>query len=180
MIRLSSRRRIDVVASSGMLRITVRPKPHVIETVSVCAIFVFSAGILYRDWPQTPIAIRFFFLFVAVSVALSLLYRYSGTEVIEFDMHRLIITKGIRGWERTNEYSVRDCRQLEWSGGGEDEPRGLRCKVGLRTVTFGDHISEDESIEILTALQRSLPDVAQKMCYQGDVKEHFITLGLGR
>ena len=179
MNRLSSGRRIDVVASSGMLRVTVCPKPHWIETLSVCAIFVFTAGLLYRDWSQTPPAIRIFFLFVVISVALSLLYRYSGAEVIELDMYRLTVTKGIRGWERTNEYSVGDCSQLEWSGGGEDESRGLKCKVGMRTVTFAEHISEDESIEILTALQRSLPDVAQKMCHQGEVKQHFTTLGIG-
>jgi hypothetical protein len=78
------------------------------------------------------------------------------------------------------EYKVEDCRELERSEGSEGRPAGLQCKVGWKTVKVCEDLSEDESIEILTDLQRSLPDVAQKTCSYPKSKEHFLTLGLGK
>jgi hypothetical protein len=45
---------------------------------------------------------------------------------------------------------------------------------------LGKDMSEDEAVEVLTALQASLPGVAQKLCSYPNSKDHFITLGLGR
>lgn len=50
------------------------------------------------------------------------------------------------------------------------------CKVG-RWPKFGNGLTEGNATEILSALHRTLPDVAQK--YPGG-REHFITLGLNK
>ena len=113
-----------------------------------------------------------------VSAALGLLYQLSGTEVIECDAQKLTVCKEVHGWERKREYRVEDCSELEWTEGTEDKHQGLRCKVGWRTVAFGEHLSENQAIEILTALQRTLPETVQKMCSYPEGKKHFITLGL--
>jgi len=41
-------------------------------------------------------------------------------------------------------------------------------------------LSEKDAIEIMTALQQTLPDVAQKICAYPGEKEHFLTLGLNK
>jgi UTP:GlnB (protein PII) uridylyltransferase len=41
-------------------------------------------------------------------------------------------------------------------------------------------LSEGDAIETLAVLQRSLPDVAQKLCCHPAAKEHFLTLGPGK
>jgi hypothetical protein len=80
------------------------------------------------------------------------------------------ISKQILGWNRTREYSVSDCRELQWHTQGEGVSYGLECEVGWRTIKFGEHISEDEAIDVLSALQSNLPDVAQRMCAMPDTR----------
>jgi hypothetical protein len=127
---------------------------------------------------QQPLHVLFVWGFVSASLAL--IYQISVTEAVEFDSQRITVCKEIRGWEREKEYSVENCSQLEWSQGSEGQPPALNCKVGWRTVKLCQDLSEDESIEILAALQRSLPDVAQKVCSYPNLKEHFLTLGLDK
>jgi hypothetical protein len=67
------------------------------------------------------------------------------------------ISKQILGWNRTREYSVSDCRELQWHTQGEGVSYGLECEVGWRTIKFGEHISEDEAIDVLSALQSTYP-----------------------
>ena len=120
------------------------------------------------------------FIWGFVTASLALIYQLSVTQVIEFDSQRITVCKEIRGWERKEEYRVEDCSELEWSEGSEHQPAMLRCKADRRTVKVCEDLSEDESIEILTALQRRLPDVAQKLCSYPRSKEHFLTLGIGK
>jgi len=105
-------------------------------------------------------------------------YQLSGSEVIEFDARQLRITKDILGWTRVTEHPIEACTELELHEKGEDDPCGLQCKVGWRTVKFGAYISEEQAIRILTALQRELPDVAYRLGTSPEGKKHFITLGL--
>ncbi len=114
------------------------------------------------------------------STVLGLIYQMSGTEVFEFDAEKLTISKGVHGWERKREYPVKDCSELEWMEGSEDKHAALKCRVGWKTITLGEYISEAQAIEILTALQRTLPDVAQIMCSFPEGKKHFISLGLNK
>lgn len=107
-------------------------------------------------------------------------YQLFGEEIIEFDSQKLTVRKGVHGWERKREYQIEECRELEWESDSEGNPAALKCRVGWRSITFGKYLSEDNAHEILTALQRNLPDVAQKICAYPGGKEHFLTLGLGR
>jgi hypothetical protein len=67
---------------------------------------------------------------------------------------------------------------MEWMRGAEETPQRLQCKIGPRTIGFGENLTEDQAIQVLTALQRSLPEVAHQLCSYPDSKAHFITLGL--
>jgi hypothetical protein len=49
----------------------------------------------------------------------------------------------------------------------------------LRTIKLFEDLSETESIEILTALQKYLPEVAQKVCSYPQSREHFLSLNIG-
>ena len=96
--------------------------------------------------------------------AAGLMFRWSRVEVIEIDANKITVCKDFRGWERRREYKVSDCREMEWMERSDDSPQRLRCKSGWRTVTFADGISENQAIQILTALQQTLPGVAQQLC----------------
>ena len=172
--------KVDVLASSGMLTVTVHPKPHWLVALLELAGMVVFVTIIYRSWRQMDLTLRIIFSAGFISTGLGLLYQMSGTEVIEFAEQKLTVSKGVHGWERKREYQVEDCSELEWIEGSEDTHAGLKCKVGWRTIKFGEYISETEAIGILTALQETLPDVAQKMCSFPEGKEHFISLGLNK
>ena len=47
-----------------------------------------------------------------------------------------------------------------------------------RNAENAEYITEDEAMEILTAIQNTLPDVAQKITATRDKKNHFTTLKL--
>jgi len=72
-----------------------------------------------------------------------------------------------------------DGSNLEWEEGRKGGSY-LTCKVARWQIKFGNRLSENDANEILSALQRTLPDVAQKICAYPGGKEHFITLGLNR
>jgi len=61
------------------------------------------------------------------------------------------------------EYRIEDCRSLEPHVKGKGDAYGLQCKVGWRTVRFAEYISEEQANEVLSTLQKELPDVAGKL-----------------
>jgi hypothetical protein len=72
-------------------------------------------------------------------------------------------------------------RELGWrKAKGEGHEDGLQSKVGWRTIKFGEYISKDEAIAMLTALERNMPDLAQQLCAMPDTskRRHFTTLDL--
>ena len=54
----------------------------------------------------------------------------------------------------------------------------MQFKHGWRTIRIGENLSENQALEILTALQQSVPEAAQQVCSYPDGKKHFTTLGL--
>lgn len=133
----------------------------------------------YRSWPNMSLTFRFLTVWGILSGIAALIFQLSGSEIIEFDAENLTITKEIHGWERKREYKVKECRELEWMQAAEDTPPKMQCKIGHRKIAFGENLTEDQAIQILTALQECLPEVAQQMCSYPGSKSHFITLGLG-
>lgn len=126
-----------------------------------------------------PILFRGIFIWGVIGALLTLIYQLSGTQLIEFDQLRITTCKEVHGWERKKEYKVEDCTEFQWDEGAEGQRQGLKCKVGWKTVMICEGLSEDETTAILVALQKYLPDVAQRICSQPSDKEHFLTLGLG-
>ena len=171
--------KVELTANSGMLCVTVHPRPHWLAGLVVLVGDLIFAAVLYQFWSLTPLSIRVFWIVILVSTLLSSVYEFFGEEIIEFDSPKLTIRKGIHGWERKREYQINECSELEWDAGRKGRSY-LTCKVGRWPKQFGNRLSENDASEILSALQRTLPDVAQKICAHPDAKEHFITLGLNR
>jgi hypothetical protein len=169
---------IDISANSGMLRVTVHPgRSWLVVLLGVGGIIIFGI-MMYRNWASMSHMFRVLFVWALISGTAALIFQLSGTEIIEIDAQRLIVRKEVHGWERKREYNVEECRELEWMQGVENTPQRLQCKIGWRTVRFGEDLTENQAIEILAALQQSLPDVAQQLCAYPEEKKHFITLGL--
>jgi hypothetical protein len=172
--------RIRIVSSSGMLRVTIPPRRSWLLILLEIAVFLAGVIWVYGFWTRISPLFHVLFIWGFVSAALALIYQLSVTQVVEFDSQRMTLCKEINGWERKKECKIEECSELEWSEGSEGEREALKCKVGRRTVKVCQDVSEAESIQILTALQRSLPEVAQKVCSYPDFKEHFLTLGLNK
>jgi hypothetical protein len=171
---------VEISATSGTLRVTVHPKPNwflMLVEVAVVAFFVVS---LHNDWHRMTLLPRGVWLWAIASAVVAWFYQLSGSEIIEFDAQKLTIRKDILGWQRTREYSIEDCHELEWrEEKGKNGKCRLQCKVGWRTVTFGEYVSDEKAIEVLTVLQGQLPDLAQKLLVSPDfTKKHFTTLNL--
>jgi hypothetical protein len=169
------RRKVDVLASSGMLRIAVNPERR--AGLAGLAFDVVFFAILYRYWFVGTYFMRVFWILLLVSSFVGLAYELLGEENIEINSRTLTIRKGIHGWERQREYQITECSELRWEQGRKGNSY-LTCKAGRWPITFGNRVSEDDSIKILSALQSELPDVAQQICAYPGGKEHFITLGL--
>jgi hypothetical protein len=172
-------KRTNIVFSSGTLCVSIPPRRSwawlSIEIVALAAIVITA----YVLWPITSSLLHALFVGVIVTDCLSALYRLSVTQSIQFDSLYIAKCKDFRGWERRSRYKVEDCAELEWSTGTEHSPAGLNCKVRLRTIKLFEDLSETESIEILTALQKYLPEVAQKVCSYPQSREHFLSLNIG-
>jgi hypothetical protein len=171
--------KIDVVASSGMLCVTIHPRPNLQAALAALGGDVIFPVVLYRVWSAIPFSIRIVWLALLPFILLSSVYEFFGEEIVEIDSQKLTIRKGIHGWERKREYQIDECSNLEWSAGRKGGSH-LTCKVGRWPITFAKRLSETDGDEIFLALQRTLPDVAQKICTSTGNKEHFITLGLRR
>ena len=169
---------VEISTSSGTLRVTVYPGrswPLALLELSVLAGVIVAT---YRNWATMSRMLRGAFIFALVSGVAGLIFQFSGTETIEIDSNRITLCKDIHGWERKREYQTKECRELEWMEGSGDTSQRLQFKNAWRTITFGKDLTEDQAIQILTALQKALPEVAQRLCSYPEGKKHFLTLGL--
>src|SRR5881394_368264 len=157
-------RAIEVAALSGTLRVTVAPKPAwILLLVEGGGILIFSFY-AFRGWASMPLWNRALLIWIVAGAVVAWFYQLSGSEVVEFDAQKLSISKNILWWTRTSEYLLDRCRELEWHDAtSEGDSSRLQCKVGWRTVKFAKYTSEDEATEILTALQKNLPEVATQL-----------------
>lgn len=168
---------IEISTSSGTLRVTVHPaRTWLIFPVEFVVLIAFVAQIS-ENWGKMSPLLRYAFVGGIMLGAIRLIFR-SGVEIIEIDAEKITLSKDARGWERKRQYRINECRELEWMQSTEDNPQRLQCKVGWKTVTFGAGLTENQAIEILTALQQTLPNAAQQLCSYPEGKKHFITLGL--
>src|SRR5579863_3226873 len=113
--RSNTRSRIDLVFSSGMLRVTIPPRRS--WFLVLLEIAVFSIGLIwvYGLWARVSLLFHALLIWGFISAFLALVYQLSVTQVTEFDSQRITVCKEIHGWERKKEYRVEDCSELEWS-----------------------------------------------------------------
>ena len=169
---------IEISTSSGMLRVNVHPARSWPLIVLEAGMLTAFAVLTYEYWGKIS---HLFRALLAVVIALSpieLVLQWSEVETIEIDSDKITLCRDIRGWERRREYRIKECRELEWMEGSEDRPQRLQFKTGWKSITFGRNLTETQGIQVLTALQQVLPDVAQQLCSYPEGKKHFITLGL--
>lgn len=176
---LKQEAQVEISTLSGMLHVTVHPKTHWLLMLVEVAIIVILDVSLFREWAAISLLFRGLLLWGTIAAVIAWFYQLSGSEVIEIDPQYLSLHKSVLGWDRTSKYRIGDCRELEYREQGENDRFGLQCKVGWKTIRFGEYISEDKAIEILTLLQREFPDIAEKLLATPDSsKKHFMVLGL--
>ncbi len=90
--------KVDVVASSGMLCVTVHPRDQWQAGLVALGGDVLFSALLYHFWSFTPLSIRIIWIVILISTLLSLVYQFLGEEIIEIDSQKLTIRKGIHGW----------------------------------------------------------------------------------
>ena len=105
--------KIDIVASSGILRVTVPPRrPWFLILATIATDLAFLA-MIHNSWAQMPLWFQIFIIWVFVSSGIGLVFQLSVTQIIELDSLRLKVCKDFHGWERKREYEVADCSDLE-------------------------------------------------------------------
>jgi hypothetical protein len=140
------------------------------------AIIALFGLLSLRSWQTEPLLVRIASVAVVIGGIGGWFAQLFGfSEEIEFDQKSLRVRTETFGWERTREYPIEQCTDLQVQDrtGG---PHGLQCRIGWRTIEFGDYLSEQQAIEVLSALQDAMPDVAPKLLPSVDIT----TLGLGR
>jgi hypothetical protein len=167
--------KIEIVAASGVLRVRVSPRQHWLWILSEAVLIAVFGGYAARYWAAMPSMLKVFSAWGIGGAIVAWLYQLSGSEVIEFDATGIRIRKDILGWERLREYQIKDCSELDVHPKGDGDDYGIQCKVGWRTIRFGEYVSEDQANEIFSVLRRDLPNVAARL---GASPTHFTTLGL--
>ena len=168
--------RVDLVTSSGSLRITIRQRPRYVLWEGAIAM---AAGVfVWWMWPKFSPRLHLWIIGAFVLDVFGILFRLTGSEIIEIDSQHMKIIKEIHGWERKREFDVASCSELQWVSSSEGSRQGLQCKAGWKTIRFGSSLSENQALEIMTELQRALPQVAETLFSEPDAKKHFVTLDL--
>lgn len=138
-----------------MLRVTIRPGrtwPFLLLEIGGLIIFAVLA---YQSWTRVSQEFRGVFILAVLAGAAELMFQLSGIEIMEVNASKIMLTKDVHGWERKREYEIKECRELEWIEGTEDKSQRLQLKTGWRTITFGNNLTENQAIQILTALQQT-------------------------
>ncbi len=109
-------RAVDMVAASGMLRVTVDPKPAWLPMCGEAVGIVIFVVFVFHGWASMTMWYRVLLVWGIGSATVAWLYQLSGSEIIEFDAQKLVITKHILGWSRTSAYPISDCRCPRMAG----------------------------------------------------------------
>jgi hypothetical protein len=127
-------RAVEITALSGTLRVTINPRPAWVLLFIEALLAVVFGVMGFRGWGSMATGYRVCLIWAVASAVIVWFYQLSGSEVVEFDAQKIIISKQILGWNRATEYSVSDCRELQWHTQSEEDSYGLECKVGWRTI----------------------------------------------
>ena len=154
---------MDIVASAETMRVTLRSNPRArLIHVAVAVIAVIVGVILAQSGRSSSP----FFGLVVVALWSSL----AASETIEIDDQKLVIRRKNLGWTRTSEYEIDKCTDFR---ANERQnwifPTALWCKVGERTIRFGQDMSYDQVAQVILALKRNLPHAADQLLMRTDI-----------
>lgn len=176
--RLTAKAEIAYV--SGILQITIEHPFNFLRLCMDALSFLFLGWVEIHTWSVSTLFPKAIMVFASIGTLADLAYQMGGPEVIEFSSDGLRIRTSYLGWERDLQYPLDKCSELSWQpDNNRHKDRALECKVGWKKVRFGRYLNETQTSEILTDLQRYLPDVAQRIGLSlGSEKSHFTRLGL--
>ena len=147
---------MDIVAGSGTMRVTLRSNPRarlIHVAVAVIAAVIVGVFILLGLGAQSGRFASFpLFGFVLFTLWSSL----PASETIEIDNQKLVIRREKLGWTRTSEYEIDKCTDFR---ANEKQnwillPTAMWCKVGERTINFGQDMSYDQVAQVILELKR--------------------------
>jgi hypothetical protein len=178
LFRLSAK--TEVAYISGVLRVAIE---HELNFSRLCLdglIFAWVAWEEIGSWSKSSLFSRAIMVFVSVAAVADLSYQMTGSESVEFSPDGLTIRTRHFGWERLRHYPLDKCSELSWRPeGNREHDLALECKVGWKKTRFGKYLSQEQAWDVLSELQRYLPDVAQKMGMSpGGDQSHITRLGL--
>jgi hypothetical protein len=167
---------VEVLIVSGVLRVTVRPRPKLSFLLTTAAIIVAFALMSGSEWRQTPLLGRMAEAVTVLGAVFVWLQRLSGSEEqIEIGERGIRITREILGWHRTSEFPIEQCSDLDLQTG--KDLRRLQCRVGhWRTIEFGNYMSKEQAERVLDTLADSLPELGRKLLPSVDITQHWTTL----
>jgi len=170
---------VEIVVTSGVLRVSVRPRPTFASLLISAAIIGAVAMMLAFAWRRTALIERIGETVALLGASFAWFQRLSGSEEeIEIDERGIRINRDIFGWNRVSEFPIEQCRDLGLQTRKED-PHGLQFRLGKwRTIEFGNYISRDQAERVLDTLADSLPEIARKLLPSLDVTKHWTTLNL--
>jgi hypothetical protein len=168
---------LEIKALPGSVRVKIRIGQTWVAILSEIAFFGWLLWTTAYKWEESLWA-RLIAGWGLLTAALALFYFLTGSEVIEFDQNNLTIRRNLLGWQRISQYRVDECSELSWRNQEEKGEAALECNVGWRTIKFARYATEDEARNILTLLQKELPEVATKMT--GAAEGHYTQLGLNK
>ena len=171
---------VEIALISGVLRVTVRTKPDIFAAVFEALALSAFLWMASRSFMSLPRIDQFWLALVEGGAVVGIIEMLQHREsLIEFSSENLVIQHPLMGFMRTSQYPVAKCSELTWREPNDEDKTVLQCKVGFRTIRFGARLSEAQAQEILAALQKHLPEVAQKMGLSaGKWKSHVTQLGL--
>lgn len=175
----ADRAEVEIGATSGVLRVVVRPQPTVASLLVYAAAIVAFVVVSIKSWQRTAFVGRTSEVLITVGAVFAWFQLLSGSEEeIEIGEHGIRIRRDSFGWNRVSEYPLQQCSDLDLQTNKEDSGQ-LQFRLGKwRTIEFGNYMSKEQAERVLETLADSLPEIARKLLPSLDITKHWTTLNL--
>jgi hypothetical protein len=93
------RAEVEIVAASGVLRVSIRPQPRLVSLVITAAIIIGFAAVAIHSWPQSSLLERVVLIAGVVGAVFRWFEQLSGSEEeIEIGERGIRISREIFSW----------------------------------------------------------------------------------
>lgn len=170
---------VELAVTSGVLRVSVRPRPTLARLLITAATIAVVALMSALVWRQTALIERIAEIAVILGAIFAWFQQLSGSEEeIEIGERGIRISTDIFGWSRVSEFPIEQCSDLKLQTSKEDSHQ-LQFRLGKwRTIDFGNYMSKEQAERVLDKLADSLPEIARKLLPSLDITKHWTTLNL--